>query len=89
LIPTQQFLSLTVANYEGTNGDYLVGPHSSMVSSLHSFSAVKPCEYNKTNEDCVPVGQHYFERGEILDFTFDLSAGQVVRFIYGIIGSEV
>jgi len=46
------------------------------------------CDYNVSNRDCVPTGLYDFTKGNILDFSFGLESGQIVRFYYAIIGSE-
>ncbi|KIM76766.1 hypothetical protein PILCRDRAFT_825990, partial [Piloderma croceum F 1598] len=70
---------------EGMDGNYSVAANPAIVSSLCGTIA-KTCNYNVTNRDCVPAGQYDLSKGNILDFTFGLNAGQVVRFYYTIIG---
>jgi hypothetical protein len=78
-------ISLTISNFEGTDGNYGVAANAAIVSSLRGTIA-KTCNYNVTNRDCVPTGQYDLSKGNILDFTFGLDTGQVVRFYYAIIG---
>ena len=78
-------ISLTVPNFEGTDGNYGVAANAAIVSSLRGTIA-KTCNYNATNRDCVPTGQYDLSKGNILDFTFGLDSGQVIRFYYAIIG---
>jgi hypothetical protein len=80
-------ISLTVLNFEGTDGNYGVAANAAIVSSLHG-TITKTCNYNITNRDCVPTGQYDLSKGNILDFTFGLDTGQVVRFYYAIINDN-
>jgi hypothetical protein len=84
-INPQVAISLTVTNFEGTDGSYGVAANAAIVSSLRGTIA-KACNYNVTNRDCVLTGQYDLSKGNILNFTFDLDTGQVVKFYYAIIG---
>jgi hypothetical protein len=83
---TWRFLLLIVANYEGTDGNYIVKPNSPLVGTLRQ-STKGTCSYNDTNRDCVPSGRYDLTAGNIIDFTFDIGVSQVVWFYYGIFGS--
>jgi hypothetical protein len=74
-------------NFEGMDGNYGVAANAAIVGSLRGTTA-KTCNYNVTNRDCVPTGQYDLSKGNIVDFTFGLGAGQEVRFYYAIIGSS-
>jgi hypothetical protein len=50
-------------------------------------TTTKACEYNATNELCVPTGQISLHKGNIIDIMFGISPGQVVKAYYGIFGN--
>ncbi|KIM73568.1 hypothetical protein PILCRDRAFT_15148 [Piloderma croceum F 1598] len=72
---------------EGTDGTYIIAANAAIVGSLRGTTATA-CNYNVTNRDCVPTGQYDLGKGNILDFTFGLGYGQVVRFYYAMIGGS-
>lgn len=74
-------------NYAGTDGEYVVAAHSPIMGILHT-TTTNTCDYNVSNRDCVPTGLYDFTKGNILDFSFGLESGQIVRFYYAIIGSK-
>jgi hypothetical protein len=80
------FILLSVANYEGKDGNYLVAPNAAMVGSLRGTTA-KVCNYNVSNRDCIPAGRYDLQKGNYIDFTFGLGGDQDVRFYYSIIAS--
>jgi hypothetical protein len=80
------FILLTVANYKGNDGNYLVAPNAAMVGSLRGTTA-KVCNYNVSNRDCIPAGRYDLQKGNYIDFTFGLGGDQDVRFYYSIIAS--
>jgi hypothetical protein len=86
LVITCRFLLLTVANYEGTDGNYLVVPTTGMVGSVRETTETA-CDYNVTNRDCVPAGKYDLKMGNHIDFKFELNFNQIVRFYYAIIAS--
>ena len=77
---------LTVANYEGFDGNYLVVPNTAMAGSVRETTEAV-CDYNVTNRDCVPAGKHDLKIGNHIDFNFTLGFNQIVRFYYAIIAS--
>jgi hypothetical protein len=87
LVLTCRFLLLTVANYEGTDGNYLVVPHGAVMVGSVRETTQTACDYNVTNRDCVPAGKYDLELGNHIDFKFNLSDDQIVRFYYAIIAS--
>jgi hypothetical protein len=84
--PIDPHLALTVVNYEGTDGNYLVEPNAAFVGSLRG-TTWKTCQYNETNRDCVPAGAWNLAAGDIIDFTFGVGPTQDVRFYYAIIST--
>lgn len=76
---------LTVANYEGADGNYIV-PAISLVGTLGD-TAAKACTYDETRRDCVPTRQYDFGTGKIINFNLGINSAQIVRFYYAIVSS--
>ena len=82
--PIDLHLLLTVANYEGVDGDYIIEPDSPLVGTIRGGDKI--CDYNATNRDCVPTGPFSLNTGAIIDFSFGLGIQQLGRFYYAING---
>ena len=82
--PIDLHLLLTVVNYEGNDGDYLIALEDPLVGTVRGGSKV--CDYNVTNRDCVPTGPVNLDTGAVVDFSFGLDIQQAGRFYYAISG---
>jgi hypothetical protein len=69
--------------YEGTSGHYLVTPTTPLLGKVRD-TPWYACDYNLTNQNCVPNGRYDLDKGAIIDFTFGTSPGQVVKIYYAI-----
>jgi hypothetical protein len=86
LILPIRFSSLTVANYAGTDDNFVIAANNAIVGNLRG-TTLKLCSYNTTNRVCVPTDPHTLTSGDVVDFTVGLAPAQNVRFYYAMFGS--
>ena len=71
----------------GKDGGFVIAPNKFIVGNIRGKQQ-KVCNGSKVHpSNCYPNGEYDFKKGDVIDFTWGMSAGQVGELIYTIMES--